>query len=451
MMVRSVLIGVLAIALIGTGFWGWGQQEEKNAILLQNENNYQRAFHELSYHVDMLHDELGATLAMNSKERLSPSLAEVWRLTAQAQTDLGQLPLGMMPFSKTEEFLYKIGQYSYQNAIRDLDQDPLTDEEYKNLQKLYEQAGEVQGDIRKVQSMVLRDNLKWTDVELELASQQEPYNNSVINGFEMLDETVGGFSEVDFGAGTSEIGADDKAIAKNLKGKNVSEREAIKKAHKFMDIESSGGTEISESGEGLEYKAYTITIPDAKHGTNIVLDMTRKGGEPVWMLNERDIDEQDISLNEASEKAERFLERNGYENMQLTDSRQYDNIGVFKFAEVLDNVRVYSDSISVEVALDEGDIIGFEAFAYLEHHRDREVEEPKLTKEEAEERLNPNLEVMEYHLAVIENQLEEEVLCYEFYGVINNDTYRIFINAENGKEEQVEKLANAEPVLRQNQ
>lgn len=29
----------------------------ENAVLIQAENNYQRAFHELSYHMDILHDK----------------------------------------------------------------------------------------------------------------------------------------------------------------------------------------------------------------------------------------------------------------------------------------------------------------------------------------------------------------------------------------------------------
>ncbi|WP_218197406.1 hypothetical protein, partial [Pseudomonas sp. 2995-1] len=95
---------------------------------------------------------------------------------------------------------------------------------------------------------------------------------------------------------------------------------------------------------------------------------------------------------------------------------------------------------------DEGDVIGYEGFAYIENHDERETFEEEITREEAEERLNPNLEVMDHHLAIIKNQLEEEVLCHEFYGVINQDTFRIFINAENGREEHVEKLANAEQV-----
>ena len=49
-------------------------------------------------------------------------------------------------------------------------------------------------------------------------------------------------------------------------------------------------------------------------------------------------------------------------------------------------------------------------------------------------------------MAIITNDLGEEVLCYEFFGTMDDDTYRVYINANDGMEEKVEKLQNAEPV-----
>src|SRR5690554_3852834 len=273
-MIRSLTIGILAVALIGTGYWGYKEHQEKNSILIKSENNYQRAFHDLTYNIDLLHDEIGSTLAMNSKDRLSPSLAEVWRITSEAQNDLGQLPLALMPFSKTEEYLYKVGNFSYRNAIRDLDNDPLSEEEYETLVQLYEQSGEIQDEMRKVQTIVMKDDLRWMDVEMALASEEEPLNNAIIDGFKVVDEKVEGFSEVDFGAESAELSTNDEDIAKNLKGDKVSEREALNKAKEFLTLKSTDGAEVSKTLEGLAYDSYNITIPDEKHGTNIILEVT---------------------------------------------------------------------------------------------------------------------------------------------------------------------------------
>ena len=53
---------------------------------------------------------------------------------------------------------------------------------------------------------------------------------------------------------------------------------------------------------------------------------------------------------------------------------------------------------------------------------------------------------MEKRLAVITNDLYDDVLCYEFMGTVGNDTYRIFLNAEDGHEEKVEKMHEASKV-----
>lgn len=139
-MLRGILIGILVVGVAGTAYWGYQEHIEKNAILIHAENNYQRAFHDLTYQVDLLNDKIGSTLAMNSRHQLSPSLVEVWRITSEAQSDVGQLPLTLLPFNKTEEFLANVGEFSYRAAVRDLDKEPLSEDEYKTLESLYEKS-----------------------------------------------------------------------------------------------------------------------------------------------------------------------------------------------------------------------------------------------------------------------------------------------------------------------
>ena len=78
--------------------------------------------------------------------------------------------------------------------------------------------------------------------------------------------------------------------------------------------------------------------------------------------------------------------------------------------------------------------------------RSREIPKASITFEEAKTKINPKLKIMDQSKAIIVNDLNDEVLCYEFLGVLGNDTFRIYINAEDGTEEKVEKLHNAEHV-----
>ncbi|WP_096200960.1 germination protein YpeB [Bacillus sp. FJAT-45350] len=447
-MIRSILIGVLALGIIATGYWGYSESQQ-NVVLANNvEASYQRAFHSLVYHMDQLDDDLGAVLAMNTKKHISPKLADIWRVTSLAQSEIGQLPIGMMELHEAKKFLDDVGTFSYKTAVRDLETEPLTSEEYNTIEHLYHMSSDVQNELRRAQANLLQNDLRWLDIDKEVQAMNEPLDNTVLNGFEHVNEMVTGYSETEWGAGFSQMDVyNDEDLAERLNGETINADEARQKGLEFIGIDENVEVHVAETGDGLAYKAYSLTIDDPDHETHYYMDITESGGHVLWFLQNREIAEQNISLNEASENAKQFLERNGIQGMQLVDSKQYDSIGVFEFAYLDDNVRIYADHIVIEVALDDGVVIGYEGEDYLLNHKDdRDLSQPSITKEEARDYLNGKLEVMEDHLAVIINDIGDEVLCYEFYGVINDDTYRIFINAENGDEEHVEKLDRAEPI-----
>ncbi|GHH98165.1 germination protein YpeB [Neobacillus kokaensis] len=445
-MIRGLLIGVLALGVIGTGYWGYQEHQEKNAVLLNAENNYQRAFHSLTYQMDLLNDKIGATLAMNSRHSLSPSLAEVWRITSEAHNDVGQLPLTLLPFNKTEEFLANIGNFSYRTAIRDLDKEPLTDKEYETLKVLYKQSGEIQSELRKVQYMVLKNNLRWMDVELALASGKETTDNTIIDGFKTVEKTVTGFDETDFGPTFANMQKKDENF-KNVKGSPISRNEAIRIAKKYMNMDGNTKVKVTENGKGADYGFYSVSIKNEKNGQEASMDITKKGGHPIWFINQRDVTKQKISLHDAMTKAQTFLKDTGFTELELFESTQYDNIGVFNFVTNKNGVRIYPEAIKMKVALDNGDIIGVSAEEYLKSLQSRKIGKPAISLKQARSKVNPNLKVMEDRLAVIVNDLNKEVLCYEFLGTIKDDTYRIFINADNGREEEVEKLKDSENLF----
>ncbi len=444
-MIRGILIGILVIGIAGTAYWGYQEHQEKNAVLLNAENNYQRAFHNLSYRMDLLHDKIGATLAMNSRRSLSPSLIEVWRLTSQAHGDVGQLPLTLLPFNKTEEFLANIGNFSYRTAVRDLDKEPLTKDEYETLKVLYKQSDQIQNELRNVQHLVLKNNLRWMDVELALASGKESTDNTIIDGFKTVEKTVTGYDESDQGLTFANMQKKDENF-KKIKGKTISRKEAISIAKKYLKFSGNAEVKATENGNGSDYGFYSVSIKNKQNGQEASMDITKKAGHPIWFMNNREIKKQAISLNEASNKAKAFLMETGFKDLEGFESTQFDNVGVFNFVTNLNGIRIYPEAVKVKVALDNGDIIGLSAEEYLKSFQTRKFEKPALTMEQARSMVNPNLKVMEDRQAVIVNDLNEEVLCYEFLGTIGNDTYRIFINAKNGYEEEVEKLKNTEKI-----
>ncbi|RXT13882.1 germination protein YpeB [Ammoniphilus sp. CFH 90114] len=443
--VAGVMVPVLAVAAIGLGMWGYQENQEKNRVLIKAENQYQRAFHDLTFHMDQLQDELGKTLAVNSRRQIDGTLSNVWRITAEARNEVGQLPLAMLPFSKTEEFLANIGKFSYNAAIRDLDKDPLSEKEYKQLKGYHKQAQEIQGELRRVQDQVLERQLRWMDVETSLAKEEKNLDNTIADGFRTIDKTVDEYSDIEVGPGINSLENQKRFKSENLKGKPITQEEAKQIAMEFVGLkENEAEIKVRKTGKGLEYQAFSVAIskPDQDDGIN--LDVTTKGGHVIWLLDNTQVQDAKLDLNQAKQKADEFLQKHGYESMEAFVIDEYNNVATLNYVYKQENVRIYPDLVTVQVALDTGNVIGFQSEHYTFSHKDRTLPTPKLTEAQARKEVNPNLKIQEARLAVILDDKNQETLCYEFMGNLGQESYRVFINADNGEEETIEKLDGPE-------
>ncbi|WHX47397.1 germination protein YpeB [Paenibacillus woosongensis] len=439
----AILFPIATVLLIGALMWGYQENQEKNAILIKAENQYQRAFHSLSFHVDKLHGELGNTLAVHSNSTGSQrkGLVNVWRITSEAQNEINQLPLTMLPFNKTEEFLSRISKFSYQAGVRDLAKQPLTDSEMKNLKELYKSSEHISKQLQEVQDKVLSKRLRWMDVETTLANPNSQQDNTIIDGFKTVDKRVGEYPELDWGPSVASIY--NKRSVKKLGGKPVTVNEIKTKAAQFAGVHSPHNIQVTENGKGTEWASYTAKVQGGNKSESVTLDFTRQGGHLINYWSDRHIGPKAITHEQARESAAHFLKNKGYHDLTPVTYDEYDNIGSFTFVKKNKDVLIYPEKVSVRVALDNGHVIGMQASDYVYEQQDgkeRKLSTPKLTLEQARKYLNPEYKEQYHRLALIENDMSEKVLTYEFGGAINGSKYRIYLNADNGNEEVVEQI-----------
>src|SRR5699024_12068403 len=88
-----------------------------------------------------------------------------------------------------------ICDFTYDTAVRNLDDYPLSDGEIETLEKLYKQSGELKDELRSVQHQTLEDNLEWMDVEMALASEGDSDDTTLIDGFKTVENKADGFGE----------------------------------------------------------------------------------------------------------------------------------------------------------------------------------------------------------------------------------------------------------------
>ncbi|WEK55665.1 MAG: germination protein YpeB [Candidatus Cohnella colombiensis] len=443
----SVMFPIAALLFAGAIFWGYQEHQEKNSILIKAENQYQRAFHDLNTHMDRLYDEMGETLAVagNSQAMQRKGLVNIWRLTSQAQNEINQLPLAMLPFNNASKFLARINNFAYQTAVRDLTKQPLTDQELKMMKSLYTTAQSINSELGSVQEAVMKDHLRWMDVEIAMASENGPNDNMIIDGFKSMDKQMGEYPETEWGP--TALSTDRMRSSKGLEGKEVTEDEIRNVAAQYLHANvAQKKISVEATGEKTELPTYSVTVEEAKHEA-VQMDFTRKGGHLLWMMNSRVVKDRTINFDTARNKASQYLVRHKYMEMTPVTYDEYDHVAVFTFVRLIDGIRFYPDKLTVRVALDNGEVVGLQTSDHVFAPKLLTPGKPKVSKAEAQKVLNTNFRIEQHLLSVMENPMQQLVLCHEFIGKINNRKYRIFVNAETGIEEDVVEIPDsAKPI-----
>lgn len=438
---RAVTL-LLLVALLATGIWGYDQYRQKTDYNIYLQNQYHRMFYELIDHVETIEADLAKTMVADSPRQNTILFSDVWRQAFSAQEKLNQLPISHLTLSNTSKFLTQVGDYGYSLTRKNADGTPISGEDWANLEELHNYAGYLTVELQK-----LRNEIQKNNTSLASLNRQGDYifarasDNLPEREFTRIEQEMVDYPTLIYDGPFSEHIQD--IAPKGLTGGTIDYKKAEQVAREFLrdiDIQS-----IKKIGDGNgDIKTFGLEVL-TEEGGRIYIDISRKGGHVVWMLNQRDVNSVNTSPTRAVDIAQKFLEQNGYGDMVATYSMRYDNISVINFAYYDQGVIVYTDLIKVKVALDNGEIVGYEAEGYLKAHHPRELPEPKLTKDQARERISMRMDIeKEAKLALIPLENKDEVLCYEFHGTFGGDNFLVYINALTGREEKILKLLKNE-------
>lgn len=163
------------------------------------------------------------------------------------------------------------------------------------------------------------------------------------------------------------------------------------------------------------------------------------------MINPRAVPEKKLTDQQASEKAKAFLKQQNFGPLEETFYLKNDNSTVITYVGTGKNGElIYPDQMKVKVALDNGEIIGFDSRQYITAHHDRNIAKPKLTEEQARQKVSTRLKIDRVKLAIIPLPGDKEQLCYEFKGTFGGNDYFVYINADNGNEENILRIKKVE-------
>ncbi len=426
------IIGIFLLVIVILGVILYRSRTEAKQV---SENSYNMAFYELVDYVGNVETYLAKSLISTTPEHGVETLTNLWREANMAQTYLSRLPIETQELENTQKFLNQVSDYSYSLSRKNIYDESLTQDDLNNLKELHTYSLELENILNQLSEDINSGRIKWGELANKgtQAFAQE-VSTTEDNGFSNLEENFHEYSGLIYdGAFSEHLTSQEK---KGLTGEDIDEETAKQKAEEFY--EKGNIKEIKSLGfsENATIPAYSFAIVN-NDDENISISISKKGGHIIYMNYNRDITAEILSNEEADSKGKEYLEKRGYTNMKETYYLKQEGIMTINYAYVQDGVVMYPDLIKVKVALDNGDILGVETTGYLNNHTVRNISNVKITKEEAKKTLNSQLNIESEGMAVIPTEWQTEILCYEFKGKVDDTEFLVYINAENGREEDI--------------
>ena len=419
---------------VGFGVQGYARAEDYRRQL---DNGYRQAFTELTTAAGELDAALEKVTYATTPSLFASLCAQAYAKALAAQTALGELPYGNVELEQTAAFFAKAGDYAMAMARGASGEGVCTDENRETLRGLAAAAGELSATLQALQLQLDGGALHPEDVaavEARLAAAQED-GEPVTSGSAF--QTV----EADFPQVPTLIY--DGPFSEHLSGRTpqmleglpqVTEEEARRAAAAFAGLRAEVFTRTSDGAGNLPAWGFSALVD----GGELYVEITKQGGQVLQMLSSRPVGEAALSRKEGVEQAAAFLEEHGYRDMAPSYFLEGDGILTVHFAPVLDGVYCYPDLVKVGVALDNGDVVSFEAHGYLMKHGAREPAAPAVSADEAAERVDSSLTILSRQLALIPTGGEYEVLCHEFKCQnADGGHVLVYVNAATGQQERI--------------
>ena len=438
---KGHMLSVICILLIIVGILGAILYKKQREYRQASENSYNMAFFELVDYVQNVETYLAKSLISSTPEHGAETLTNLWREANLAQAYLSRLPIESQELASTEKFLNQVSDYSYSLSRKNIYNEKLTQDDLNNLKELHSYSVDLENTLNQLSEDLNSGRFKWGELtEKGTVAFAQEVDNISKESFSNLEENFHEYAGLIYDGAYSEHLTSSEP--KGLTGDDIDENKAKEIAENFVGKNNIKETNNLGYSENATIPVYDFSITN-NEDLNINISVSKKGGHIVYMNTNREVNTEIISQEEANQKGKDFLTSKGFPNMKETYFLKQEGIVTINYAYMQDNVIMYPDLIKVKVALDNGEILGIETTGYLNNHiESRDISNIKITEEEAKKDLNPNLEITSSGLAVIPTDWKSEILCYEFKGKVDDREFLVYINAENGREEDILIITN---------
>lgn len=421
-----ILYTLLGLTVLTAALFGVDATLRANAARQALQDTYIRHLLETQEQLQAISTQLAkAQIASDARTRVE-MLSLVSRQADGVVGGLTALPLSHAAMSDTIKFCNQLSEYTLGLALLAASGDEMAAQDLARLAELKNHCTLLLGQLVVAQQQMTTLSADSSVFYEEVSAQTRP-----------LEQVADPDHGMDYPSMIYDGAFSDARRTGQPRGLNptqVDQQTAVEIARSYVGEErvQTAAPGVSAGGV-LPSFGVTITLND---GLVLNAEVTRQGGQLLWMMPEHASFEPSLTLEECTQAAQRFLQRHGYAPMEASYYQVYNGMAVIHFAALQDDVLLYPDQLKLQLRMDTGEVVGLEANQYLMNHTQRTGLSPRLTREQALSGVSPQLEVSSVRLCVIPRQ-EDELLCYEVTGTYQQQTYLVYVDAATGDEAEV--------------
>lgn len=416
-----ISLGVTTLALGTVLTFGWFTMNDMQADMA---GVHVQSLYELNSIVDNLDADLSRAKASSSASDRVRVLSEIAIESQTAETILERLPFDVEMTEQMASFINKMSDSAKGMLYTVANGGELSASQIKSLEYMYETNGKIKAELNE-----LIANVNGKD----LLSAMRDKKSAIGEGFTTIQnntfEAPKGIQDGPFADSVK------KSNPLALKGrKEISAPDAEKLAKQYFNDYNVTDARCTGEATADALSLYNVMI-NTDDGEMLV-QLSKLGGKVVSFDSFKDCSQNNFSVDRCIAIAEDFLASIGYEGLKPVWTSENGTTCNLNFAPVQNGAILYPDLVKVKVCEERGIVTGVEALSYVLNHGERNIGGASISKAQAQSQINGGIDVTSSRLALIPFD-GGEVLCYEFFGSMDNNEYYVYVDATTGEEIEV--------------
>ncbi len=446
-MERKFWLPALAVLLTISLLWSVSEYRRADDLRVATENQYRRSLSDFVTQLDGLETNLAKSRAASTPTQQVFYLSQSSHQSYLAVKDLSLLPAEKFGLGYINQFLNQVGEFSNVLTQQVAKGDLIKPDQEKTLAEMHKRLINANRDVQEMYVDLNVENIAWFDksssqaiwpnrnrvapASTEGQPDQSPKPGSVRSGLEQLDASLQKLPPFSY---TGQTDTHSVPEPLGLPKSVVTEEEATDIATDFL--KTIGYTNASPQLSGTTNGPFSGYIYKWNSTT---LDVCKRGGVVTLFRDERPLDLQTLTSEQAASQAIVTLQKLGWNDFINTATEDFGGYIQLEAVSEEQDIRIYPDKIRLTVGKDNGRITGYDSTPYWLFHHNRNLKQ-KITLTKAKSKLQSGIKVKESRMAVIPLPGWQEAFCYEFRGNLDDEEYLIYINAVDGTEEKINRI-----------